>query len=166
MGEVVLAVQNHESGKSGEIEFSVSDTGIGIPPEKLETIFNDFVQADTSTTRKFGGTGLGLGISRRIVEAMGGRLTATSSMGKGSMFRFSAQFDPALEKSPPDHGALVDLHGKRVLLIDDNATSGFILRETLHSWGLKSDTFRVPARKRWPVFPKRWLANSHMSWPS
>ena len=86
-------------------------------------------------------------------------------MGKGSMFRFSAAFDPALEKSPPDHGALVDLHGKRVLLIDDNATSGFILRETLHSWGLKSDTFRVPAEAL-ARLPKRWLANSHMSWPS
>jgi PAS domain S-box-containing protein len=144
-GEVVLAVQNHESHKSGEIEFSVSDTGIGIPPEKLGAIFDDFVQADASTTRKFGGTGLGLGISRRIVEAMGGRLTATSAMGKGSTFRFSAQFGPAPEKCQQAQDAPVDLKGKRVLLIDDNATSGFILRETLQTWGLKSDTFRVPA---------------------
>jgi PAS domain S-box-containing protein len=143
-GEVLLAVQNKEFGKAGEIEFAVSDTGIGIPPEKLETIFEDFTQADASTTRSYGGTGLGLGISRRIVEAMGGRLTATSSMGKGSTFRFTAQFDPAADGAQKVHAAPGDLLGKRVLLIDDNATSCLILRETLQGWGLKSDTFRLP----------------------
>jgi PAS domain S-box-containing protein len=144
-GEVVLAVQNHQSGKSGEIGFAVSDTGVGIPPEKLETIFNDFTQADASTTRKHGGTGLGLGISRRIVEAMGGRLTATSSAGEGSTFRFTAQFRPAPEKARNVRVAPEDLHGKRVLLIDDDETNSFILRETLQAWGLKSDSFRTPA---------------------
>jgi PAS domain S-box-containing protein len=144
-GEIVLTARNDESGKSGQIEFAVSDTGIGIPSDKLETIFDDFIQADTSTTRRYGGSGLGLGISRRIVEAMGGRLTATSSTGKGSTFRFTAQFDPAPEKAQKVRAALGDLHGKRVLLIDDNATNCFILRETLQAWGLKSDTFRLPA---------------------
>jgi CheY-like chemotaxis protein/HPt (histidine-containing phosphotransfer) domain-containing protein len=143
-GEIVLAVQNKESRKSGEIEFAVSDTGIGISPEKLETIFDDFSQADTSTTRKYGGTGLGLGISRRIVEAMGGRLTATSSAGNGSTFRFTAQFDPAPETARKVRPAPGDLHGKRVLLIDENATSGLILRETLQAWGLKSEMCRTP----------------------
>jgi two-component system sensor histidine kinase/response regulator len=85
-GEVVLAVQNHEFGKSGEIEFTVSDTGVGISPEKLETIFDDFTQADASTTRKYGGTGLGLGISRRLVESMNGRLTAAVPPVKGVRF--------------------------------------------------------------------------------
>jgi PAS domain S-box-containing protein len=143
-GEVVLALQKHEFGKPGEIEFTVSDTGIGIEPEKLETIFEDFTQADTSTTRSYGGTGLGLGISRRIVAAMGGSLTASSVIGKGSTFRFTAQFVPAPERAQEVRVVHEDLLGKRVLLIDDNATSCFILRETLEGWGLHSDTFRLP----------------------
>jgi signal transduction histidine kinase len=144
-GEVVLTARNHESGKSGQIEFAVSDTGIGIPSDKLDTIFDDFTQADASTTRKYGGTGLGLGISRRLVEAMGGRLTATSSAGQGSTFRFNARFDPAPGNSPKVRVALGDLHGKRVLLIDHNATNCLILRETLQAWGLESDAFQLPA---------------------
>ncbi len=112
-GEVVLTARNHESGKSGQIEFTVSDTGIGIPPDKLESIFDDFTQADASTTRRYGGTGLGLGISRRIVEAMGGRLTAASPAGEGSTFRFSAQFEPAPETIRKAYAPLEDLHGKR-----------------------------------------------------
>jgi len=143
-GEIGVEVQNREFGKSGEIEFSVSDTGVGIPPEKLETIFEDFTQADTSTTRKYGGTGLGLGISRRIVEAMGGRLTATSSTGKGSTFRFTAQFDPAPETARIRVPLRV-LHGKRVLIISDRATNGLILQEMLHVWELKSDVWRTSA---------------------
>jgi PAS domain S-box-containing protein len=143
-GEVVLAVQNHGS-KSGEIEFAISDTGVGIPPEKLETIFDDFAQADASTTRKYGGTGLGLGISRRLVEGMHGHLTASSSVGEGSTFRFTAQFDPAPENTRRARVGIGDLHGKRVLLIDHNVTSCHILRETLQAWGLESDAFHMPA---------------------
>src|SRR6202167_4463327 len=136
-GEVSLTVRNHASGKSGEIEFAVSDTGVGIPPEKLETIFDDFTQADASTTRKYGGTGLGLGISRRLVESMNGRLTATSSPGEGSTFRFTVQFRLA-----PRQGSrrvpveLQDLHSRRVLVIDDNPTNCLILSEALNAWGL------------------------------
>jgi PAS domain S-box-containing protein len=145
-GEVMLTVQNHESGKSGEIEFSVSDTGVGIPPEKLETIFDDFTQADASTTRKYGGTGLGLGISRRLVESMNGRLTATSSPGEGSMLRFNAQFNVA----PLSHRKVrvepQDIRGRKVLVIDDNPTNCLILSETLNSWGAESDLFRSPAK--------------------
>jgi signal transduction histidine kinase len=143
-GEVVLTVRNPESGKPGQIEFGVSDTGIGIPPGKLETIFDDYSQADASTTRKYGGTGLGLGISQRIVEAMGGRITVTSSAGEGSTFRFTAQFEPAPETARKVRVPLGDLAGKRVLLIDDNSTNCLILREALQAWGLKSDAFRLP----------------------
>jgi signal transduction histidine kinase/DNA-binding response OmpR family regulator len=143
-GEVVLTVGNAASGKPGQIEFAVSDTGIGIPSGKLETIFDDYTQADASTTRKYGGTGLGLGISRRIVAAMGGRITAVSSAGKGSTFGFTAQFDPAPETARKVRIPLGDLAGKRVLLIDDNSTNCLILREALQAWGLKSDAFRLP----------------------
>jgi PAS domain S-box-containing protein len=146
-GEVALTVWNHESGKSGEIEFAVSDTGVGILPEKLGTIFDDFTQADASTTRKYGGTGLGLGISRRLVESMNGRLTATSCPGEGSTFRFTVQLDLA----PPQSSRRVpvelqDLHSRRVLVIDDNATNCLILTETLNGWGLESEVFRLPEK--------------------
>jgi len=144
-GEIVLTVGNPQSGKLNEIEFAISDTGIGIPPDKLETIFADFTQADTSTTRKYGGTGLGLGISRRLVEAMSGRLTVTSSVGQGSTFRFSVAFDPAPENGRPDAVAPNALLAKRVLLLDDNAASSLILWETLEAWGLESDASPSPA---------------------
>ena len=143
-GEVVLTVRNPASGRPGQIEFGVSDTGIGIPSAKLETIFEDYTQADASTTRKYGGTGLGLGISQRIVAAMGGRITVTSSAGEGSTFRFIAQFAPVPETARKVRVPLGDLAGKRVLLIDDNSTNCLILREALQAWGLKSETFRLP----------------------
>ena len=143
-GEVVLTVKSHEWGKSGEFEFAVSDTGIGIPPEKLKTIFDDFTQADASTTRKYGGTGLGLGISRGLVQSMNGRLTASSSVGVGSTFRFTAQFELAPPNNQKVQIELGDFHDRRVLLIDDNATNCLILRETLNTWGLESVAFRLP----------------------
>jgi PAS domain S-box-containing protein len=143
-GEVVLTIRNDESREAGRIDFAIRDTGIGVPSDKLENIFRDFTQADTSTTRKYGGTGLGLGISRRLVEAMGGQLTATSAVGKGSTFRFSAQFEEAPEDARKTRATIVDLHGRRVLLIDDNSTSCLILRDTLQAWGLDSETFHSP----------------------
>jgi signal transduction histidine kinase len=143
-GEILLSVRNHESGKAGRLEFTVSDTGIGIPTEKLETIFDDFTQADASLTRKYGGTGLGLGISRRLAEAMGGGMTVSSRPGEGSTFRFSVQFEPALEDTGSGRVALGGPPSKRVLLIDDNATSGLILQGTLKTWGLESTAFLGP----------------------
>ena len=140
-GGVVLTIQNCASGKAGEMEFSVSDSGIGIPASKLETIFNDFTQGDSSTTRKYGGTGLGLGISRRLVEIMKGRLTASSIPGEGSIFRFTAQFEPAPGGHQKGPSELPDIHGWRVLVVDGDATSSLILRETLRAWGLNSDVF-------------------------
>ncbi len=143
-GEIVLTVQNSEAGESGEIEFAVSDTGVGIPPEKLESIFEDFTQADSSITRKYGGTGLGLGISRRLVERMGGLLTATSKVGQGSRFRFNARFGIGMQSEPQTSLDMHGLDGRRVLVVDDNATNRFILRETLQAWGLESHEFSRP----------------------
>jgi PAS domain S-box-containing protein len=144
-GEVLLTVQNHASGNPGEIAFAISDTGIGIHPDKMETIFDSFTQADPSITRKYGGTGLGLEISRRLVECMGGSLTGTSSIGQGSTFRFNAQFERGSQterKAPID---VTDFHGRRILVIDDSATNRFILGETLSAWGIESAEFGAPA---------------------
>jgi signal transduction histidine kinase/HPt (histidine-containing phosphotransfer) domain-containing protein len=144
-GEVVLTVRNHESGKCGEIEFAISDTGIGIASGQLDTVFADFTQADASTTRKFGGTGLGLSISRRLVEAMGGRLTVTSSVDQGSTFRFSVTFDPASENDRAAPAAVNSLPVKRVLLLDDSASSAVVLNEALQAWGLETAAPPSPA---------------------
>jgi len=143
-GEIVLTVRNHESGATGEIEFTVSDTGIGIDPQQLEVIFDDFTQADCSPTRRYGGTGLGLGISRRLVERMGGRLTATSVLGEGSTFRFTALFKSVSRPQRSIPSELDCFSGRRILVIDDNATNRLILRETLEHWGLISEDCRDP----------------------
>ncbi len=144
-GEVLLSVQNHESGRAGEVEFAISDTGIGIAPDKLKTVFESFTQADASITRKYGGTGLGLEISRRLVEHMGGTLTATSTPGEGSTFRFNARFEPGRQSERKTSIEVTDFRGRRILVIDDNATNRFILAETLHTWGIESAEFGVPA---------------------
>ncbi len=144
-GEILLTVQNHSSGNPGEIAFSISDTGIGIPAEKLESVFQSFTQAEPSTARNYGGTGLGLQISRRLIEQMGGRVTVTSRVGKGSTFRFNAQFVPGAPRQPKTAVEVSDLQGRRILVIDNNATNRFILSETLHSWGMESEEFAEPA---------------------
>jgi PAS domain S-box-containing protein len=145
-GEVLLSVRNHDSGKVGEIEFVVSDTGIGIAPEKLKTIFDDFTQAEASVASKYGGSGLGLGISRRLVEGMNGCLGVSSTVGKGSTFRFTAQFGRVPHSLRKDPVGRPDLHGKRALVIGENPTSCLILRESLHASGVESDTHRSPQK--------------------
>ena len=104
-GEVALKVQTTGlEQRQFTLHFSVSDTGIGIAPEKLETIFDSFVQADTSTTREYGGTGLGLTISKRLIELMGGRIWIESELGKGSHFNFTLQLEQA-EPKPSGTGS-------------------------------------------------------------
>ncbi len=140
-GEVLLTIENAESDVAGEIAFAVADTGIGIPPDKLQSIFDQFTQADNSITREYGGTGLGLAISRRLVESMGGKLGVLSSLGQGSTFSFTARFGVGrgdVRQSAPD---LEDLHGRRVMIIDDNPANCLILRESLRAWGLDAQSF-------------------------
>ena len=139
-GEVAVTVQAPETGPSG-LEFLVSDTGIGIPQEQLEAIFEDFKQGDSSTTRKYGGSGLGLAISRRIVERMGGTLSVTTVLGKGSIFRFSVPLQPAPERPEEPAVAVHDFHGQHVAVIDSNTTNCLILRETLGGWGVETTEF-------------------------
>ena len=111
------------------------DTGIGIPPDQQERIFRAFEQEDTSTTRKYGGTGLGLTIASRLVALMGGTITVDSAPGRGSTFAFTARFGRQPHPSGPVPAQPpVSLHNLPVLVVDDNATNRHILAEWLRGW--------------------------------
>jgi PAS domain S-box-containing protein len=131
-GDVVVEVAVDAVTAEAVLRFTISDTGIGIPHDKQWQIFGAFVQADPSTTRRFGGTGLGLTISAHLVEMMGGRIWLTSEPGRGSRFRFVARFGlkPREAEQPPE-----PILGRlRALVVDDNPTSRAILQELLASW--------------------------------
>ena len=138
-GEVIVHVGlDHEDDDEAMIRFAVKDTGIGIAADKLGTLFDSFTQADSSTTRKFGGTGLGLTISRRLCEIMGGRIGVESKEGIGSTFWFTA----CLKKQPPDRKREItarqdtglSLKDVRILAVDDNATNRRVLAGMLSLW--------------------------------
>jgi PAS domain S-box-containing protein len=132
-GEVVLTVEKQsEHPENLCLLFSVRDTGIGIPPEKHQVIFEPFAQADGSTTRKFNGTGLGLSICARLVKMMGGKLWLESALGKGSTFHFTACFPPAAPRG--DEAPPPDLHSQQILVVDDNPTCLRILGNMLRQW--------------------------------
>jgi two-component system sensor histidine kinase/response regulator len=136
LGEVVLLVENNpEDNEPGSLKFTVSDTGIGIPADKLESIFSTFTQVDSSTTRKYGGTGLGLAIVHRLVKLMGGRIWAESLPGEGSRFIFTATFELASRTITAIHQGLPDLAGMRVLVVDDSSINREIAREMVISVG-------------------------------
>jgi two-component system, sensor histidine kinase and response regulator len=139
-GEVVLSV-NAWPGATGrpsdlELMFTVRDTGIGIAREKLDSIFQAFTQADSSTTRQYGGTGLGLTISRRLVEMMGGRIEVDSELKRGSIFSFTAIVSQA--EAQPEMPVLdpASLAGLPVLIVDDNATNRRVLSDWVTHWGM------------------------------
>ncbi len=136
-GEVALRVKRAEQdGKGCLLHFTVADTGIGIPPQKRKAIFDPFSQADTSTTRKYGGTGLGLTISTRLVDMMGGKIWVDSEVGRGSEFHFTVRAGLSNAKriqagavAPPEI-----LRGVKVLVVDDNQTNRRILDGMLKRW--------------------------------
>ena len=140
-GEIAVKVQmKSREANECELRFTVSDTGVGIPEEKRELIFAPFSQADTSTTRKYGGTGLGLTISTRLVEMMGGKIWVESEVGRGSQFHFTARLGLTDTKeikvgsiAPPEI-----LRGARVLIVDDNRTNRRILEGMLSRWEMIS----------------------------
>ncbi len=140
-GEIAVRVEMKSREASDcELHFTVSDTGVGIPEEKRELIFAPFSQADTSTTRKYGGTGLGLTISTRLVEMMGGKIWVESEVGRGSQFHFTARLRLTDAKeikigsiAPPEI-----LRGSRVLIVDDNRTNRRILEGMLSRWEMVS----------------------------
>ncbi|HZN34498.1 MAG TPA: response regulator [Pirellulaceae bacterium] len=152
-GEVVVEVRSQEPVTRGQgsptsgpwplapgsyfLQFSVRDTGIGIPPEKAGLLFQAFSQVDSSTTRKYGGTGLGLAISAQLAQLMGGRAWVESEVGRGSTFHFTAQFGIATSPPPALPVEAVRLSDLPVLVVDDNATNRRILKEMLTNWGLR-----------------------------
>jgi PAS domain S-box-containing protein len=139
-GEVALNIHvEAEEGDDRIIHFTVSDTGIGIPPEKQKLIFQPFSQADTSTTRKYGGTGLGLTISKRLVGLMDGNMWVESEVGRGTQFHFTARLKTS--EKPIAVGTTASpetLRGVRVLIVDDNRTNRRILEGMLKRWDMKS----------------------------
>jgi two-component system, sensor histidine kinase and response regulator len=138
-GEVLVQVENETTGVEDVIlRFVVADTGIGIPSDKQELIFEAFAQADGSTTREYGGTGLGLSISAELVRMMDGRVSVESEPGRGSRFRFSARFGrPPAPASTPPAEVVARLRNLRVLVVDDNATNRRILEEVLAQWRMR-----------------------------
>jgi PAS domain S-box-containing protein len=138
-GEILLRVEGEALNQDGSVlHFSVRDTGIGIPWDKQQFIFEAFAQVDSSTTRRFGGTGLGLTISARLVAMMQGRIWVESEYGKGSTFHFTARFGRAKGGVTPKKTSPVTLHGVSVLIVDDNATNRRVMDETLSFWGMKT----------------------------
>ncbi|MDQ1336786.1 MAG: hypothetical protein QG552_3736, partial [Thermodesulfobacteriota bacterium] len=155
-GEIVIRVEvESESDDSVNLHFMISDTGIGIPPDKLDSIFNSFEQVDGSTTRKYGGTGLGLSITRQFVEMMGGKIRVESPNrfrleedsntrnreprigGPGSIFHFTVCFELSRSKDiRVPRPKPKDLSGMPVLIVDDNTTNRIVLQEMIKSWGL------------------------------
>jgi CheY-like chemotaxis protein len=148
-GEIVATVAlNSSHDEELELQFSVHDTGIGIPPEKHSMIFEAFAQADGSTTRNYGGTGLGLAISARLVGLMAGSIWVESEVGQGSTFHFTAKFGVAPTRTGlPVQNLETDLLNMPVLIVDDNATNRRILSEMTHGWGMQSSAVEggVPA---------------------
>jgi signal transduction histidine kinase/DNA-binding response OmpR family regulator len=138
-GEVVVRVGcTRVDSQRVSVTFTVSDTGIGIETEKHATVFEPFAQADASTTRRFGGTGLGLTISARLIELMGGAIRIESELGRGTQVYVSLPFEirGAVPVATP-HRELKDLNGLEVLVVDDNATNRRILEEMLTVWGMR-----------------------------
>ncbi len=137
-GEVVVHVDvQSRTDHDVTLHFAVTDTGIGIAPEKQNRLFQSFSQVDASTTRQYGGTGLGLAISAQLVRMMGGRVWLESTPGVGSTFHFSVLFGLSTATDRPLLASRIDLHELPVLVVDDNSTNRLILHEMLSNWRMK-----------------------------
>jgi CheY-like chemotaxis protein/HPt (histidine-containing phosphotransfer) domain-containing protein/anti-sigma regulatory factor (Ser/Thr protein kinase) len=138
-GEVAVRVSLEERGETEcLLRFSIRDTGIGIPENKLGMLFAKFTQVDASTTRTYGGTGLGLAISKQLAEMMGGEVGVESQKGRGSEFWFTARLARRAEEGRAEGGPPADLRGVRILIVDDNSTSREILMARTTSWGMRA----------------------------
>jgi PAS domain S-box-containing protein len=141
-GEVIVRVDLADHAPEGvrRFTFSVIDTGIGIAPADISRLFDAFIQADSTTSRRFGGTGLGLTISRQLVELMGGELEVDSRPGHGSRFVFTIPLEPQGQVTAHRAPARHRLSGCRILIVDDNATSRGLLAEHARAWGMTTVT--------------------------
>ena len=138
-GEVVLRVgKEAETKENVTLHFSVTDTGIGIPADSLEMIFDSFAQADGSITRRYGGTGLGTTISKQLVEMMSGGIWVESRLGEGSTFHFNVRLALGQAVEPTRPLSAAEMKGLYILIVDDNATNRKILTEVTASWGASS----------------------------
>jgi CheY-like chemotaxis protein len=153
-GEVVLTVERLSpavggSGDGRRLHFTVRDTGIGIPADRIDGLFESFSQVDASTTRRYGGTGLGLAISKRLCELMRGEMWVESEPGKGSAFHFTIAAEPTSGPSLPPIAA--ELRGKRLLVVDDNAANREVVAHQARSWGM------VPRETGSPTQALEWI---------
>ena len=147
VGEVVLVVTApaHDGAERRRVRFSVRDTGIGIPAERMHRLFESFSQVDASTTRRYGGTGLGLAISQRLAELMGGTLWLESVEGRGSTFHFEISARETAASPRPDRlDGDPRIAGRRLLVVDDNATNREILTRLAESWGMSVEAVGRP----------------------
>ena len=158
-GEVVLSVESERvaegedwGAETYKLHFAVRDTGIGVPKERIDRLFQSFSQVDASTTRRYGGTGLGLAISKRLSEMMGGTMWVESEAGKGSIFHFTVKADAAAAPEsvdpPREH---VQLGGKRLLVVDDNTANREVVKRQASSWGM------VPRDTGSPTEALEWI---------
>jgi PAS domain S-box-containing protein len=139
-GEIFVSIEKiEEQGNFQVLRFSVRDSGIGIPRDKIEGLFEAFTQTDTSTTRKYGGTGLGLAISKRLVHLLGGKIWVESEPGEGSTFFFTAKFKTSGVGKAKRYirGQSPEMKNSKVLIVDDNKTNRLILKLQFESWGMK-----------------------------
>ncbi|PQO45314.1 response regulator [Blastopirellula marina] len=139
VGEIDFDVQVDSITPENEaiLHFQVRDTGIGIPEDKLGTIFEAFEQADSGSTRQYGGTGLGLAICARLVDLMDGKIWVESTLGEGSTFHFTGRFPIAESNGQMRREGTTRVQGTRVLIVDDNATNRLILDEIVRNWGMR-----------------------------
>jgi signal transduction histidine kinase/DNA-binding response OmpR family regulator len=138
-GEIVVkAMLDSETDKNATIRFSVSDTGIGIPKDRIGLLFEAFTQVDASTTRKYGGTGLGLTIAKQLCEMMGGKISVESEVGKGSTFTFTVVLEKESEIKQRVRVIPASIQNKHVLVVDDNDTNCAILTAYLDQWGCRN----------------------------
>jgi two-component system sensor histidine kinase/response regulator len=159
-GEVSLSLSVVESTSKGtRVRCEVRDSGIGIPPDRLSSLFTPFMQVDTSTTRKYGGTGLGLSIVRRLVELMGGEVGVDSAPGAGSTFWFTAFFDMSAHARVPEYVAHTSLKGQRVLVVDDNATNRKILMGQMRLCGVEASS--APSAEEALILMRQAYAEGH-----
>jgi signal transduction histidine kinase/HPt (histidine-containing phosphotransfer) domain-containing protein len=148
-GHILLTVSAVSRQKDGRciLKFSVKDTGIGIPKDKMHLLFNSFSQVDSSTTRKFGGTGLGLAISKKLIELMGGEIGLESECGKGSCFWFTVPIMELKDKSPPD-AHLSEIREQRIIAVDSNELGRLILHNHLESLSCRHSIVATAAELR------------------